>query len=237
MTENTPPYDAAHGTHVEPDQLMLYSEGMLEEAEADEIRRHLTACRACARELLTLNTPLDFEVMPSDPPPQFESGDALTAHARNDEAALDKTGPVVSLPVAANSPRSRWLPIAAIAACFVIASFFWPSRRPPSAYTNLEELSLVPASQITRGDSPAGQSARSLVLRLNFAEPTSVSQFGLVIRGRDTAAPLWESAVARQPDGSFLVMFDSGFFAPGAYEVTLLGEENPLATYAFRISK
>ncbi len=170
------------GAHVEPERLAAYRAGTLPEAEADEIRAHLLACRECGDLLVDLDLWARGELGADLPPPsEFEIAAAWRGvrRAQDDAAAsarMERVGPATrDTPVEASTFRSRRGPFALAAAALIAAiglAFDDVALRrelsTPTANAPLVDLSATPE----RGDA---ETAATLAL------PRDARVFSLVL--------------------------------------------------------
>lgn len=234
MTHPNHPQRHPKDQHLSFELKVDYVENDLSPEMDQSIQEHLAACSACAEDILAMTQPPPVALDLTTPLPKTTSWEEIVA-------ASDQ----LSQPTASTTPgkaNKRFTPLGQLGWWVAAASLFlaaWVSFAPskPAVHAQVTELFLQPQHVGTRGSSAVDVSGQALILRLSFAEMTQAQRFTLSIASTNQNTPTWQGAVSRQPDGSFLLSFDAGYFTPGSYSATLSAANQTLATYSFNLQQ
>jgi hypothetical protein len=214
--------------HPEPETLLAYHLGELDEATADGIAEHLTFCRACADHLLAIPSFL------AEPEPSPEPV-ANPEPAANPEPVAN---PAPARPSAPPAPRAtplrRWWPLAAMLALGVGLGQLVPRPQPAPLRATFRVA-------VVEGDAPGARSGsdRELEVDLQHGEEAAVAvltprqhpgpgTFRALVRDRGGRVWLDESGLHPTALGTFLLSVPRGALPDEALEIVIT-EEGPEA--------
>jgi len=214
----------AHGQAREPDQhpsateLEDYLDDLLSEQEIDEIRTHLTWCRACVATLDELGSDLDFEV-----DPKLKALPA--AISRVGETSAGSRGRLLQV--------LPWFLAAAASLLLVLQN-----RTPEMQGAVLKNLMPISSTRGSEEVVTGGGASQRLVLTLNVILESSYEDYAAEITNAAGKVIRRKEGLEEDGNGSFS-MVTSPPQKAGRYRVRLLGRQEAnwreLETYAFRM--
>jgi hypothetical protein len=208
-----------------PEELLAYRDGLLSPEQREILERKIDAFPQAARALADLAAFPDVEPVPG----VREIGpEELTARWVEFRRLL-------APPQRQPFPLARWAMAAGLlaalgaagAAGFLAGRSAEHDRR--RAAINVVVAELVPRAEGSLRSEGAGErvevgrEAEALVLVLSLAEPESFPSYGVeILDRRERSAWKGEGLLPRLP-GRFVLVFDRGVLAPGAYRIKLTG--------------
>lgn len=247
--------------HPEVDEIVAYQEGRLGGDRAAELRRHLMACPACARELLQLEDfDIDQPVEPALTPTAEETAKdwaEFQQRTAEDESVasvfeIADHRPSGATPTGSTAPaRGRWL----VAASILIATTglaFWitgllqragPPVPIPAASWNPFGFDLLPDGE-SRVRAAADEKevavppkVNLLVARLKLGNQAPHDSYRAELFDAAGNADWSQSELRGQPTGEFIIVVPRASLPADRYLLRLFGitgsEETLLATYSF----
>lgn len=239
--------------HPTPGSLVDFQEGLLASQEADAIRVHLEVCDDCAGDLERLGhwdpaEPLDEEYLPSP--------EELTKQRQRFDLRLaSKASRTLELPGSSSSRDSggsSWqfsMPLAATLILGALGLGFWLG----ALRTSLPEIDtgvavenfLFHTLSAEEGDleRSAGEQVQvssefeAIVLRLLTGDLTPYDAYAVELVSEDGTVKKRWTDLARQPNGTFLLVIQKEGLSTGNYEVVVWGragrEETVISTFRF----
>jgi hypothetical protein len=243
------------GSHPNADALVDYHERRLPPPQAEDVRRHLVACAACAEEVQRLDA---FDREPDEDSVAASAAAAAESWARF--RARGDVGETTVVPVAEPMRHRRppewqsWTLAASL--LFAVAgagAFYLASRHAtrPTANRGADPqpflMELMPDGAHPRRDAtgiemvtlPPGMDV--IVARLLIGDQTPCTSYSAAIADRSGKTVWQRRGLLRQPTGEFALLLPRAALPPDDYRVQLdcerMGKIRRLASYTLRIAQ
>lgn len=254
---------AAAGAHPDPEEIVAYDRGELEEDRRARLQEHLALCPECTRWLL------DYREFDREEPDaggdtvaaawRRERGTAWDAVQRRigglaEPAAAGTAAPGHTTPRAEPAPAVRarfsaarsWVTAALAAACVILSVLLWQAHQEVRQAGPASVVSLEPeGSRVLRGAAPQERQlerpppGRRLVLVLAFVGPGDQERLVADVFPPPGEGPARRVELTSWDDAPAVELGVDP--APGRYRIVLYafdgGEEREVATYRFRIGR
>lgn len=244
------------GEHPSAETLLAYHDDELSEAEARDVREHLSLCRECAETVVDLANFPDVE--PRDEAFRLSTeekevhwqellGRIEERGGFEEDLVRTKTSPTTG------PPTTRWRPylMAAVLAVATLGLGWWIAQLQqaplpgPAPEANLAVIELAPLGvSVLRGEDAheLPESISSLVVLLALPDLQPLEDAAVVVRKQGPEGEVvWRrSGLVRTPTGHFSVRLPREMLPPGTYHLTLTGttegDEELLAEYELEIA-
>lgn len=242
--------------HPDAESLVAYGEGRLEAADADDIRRHLIACPACASLLLELDSPFADEDRPAA---DIDRG-AVWRGLRTQLAERDREStsrPSGASRMAPGKRVSGRMALAAGLGGIVLGGLLAAgilARRTSDLESRLATLEapqlnapIVYLDPITRGEDAvpgfARESGRRVLLIVTPEADEAYRRFRLTIADLEGNVAFRADSLALSDHGTLRLSLAADFLPVGSYTLTVFGldgaldapGERALGTFALRV--
>ncbi len=217
--------------HPPLDRLIEYHEMRLDDAQAEDIRNHLSSCAACAEQVLDL---ADFNAPAHEPV----------------QVAVHRDARLLARTIVGEERVRRWQALFAIAAGIMVATVGTVAYRelaPSGRWARGTEFALAsvyPESESRfRGKENSitlAENLSSLGLILNLVEPAECQSFRYVVRDSTARVIVADSGIRPTRQGQFQILIPARKLATGTYEIELYGLtgcDRKLETFRLKIRR